>query len=175
MKHYKKMFVSTLVLMSLLFFACPKKVQPPKVEQPQEVVPEQAEVKEEPPIRGEEFQSVPELKNVYFEYDKFYLTEEAKNILQKNAEFLLANPQYEILVEGHCCECGSNEYNLALGQKRASTIRDYYISLGVPADKIATISYGEEKPINKNVAPADSPLCKPNRRGETKVRIKKIK
>ncbi len=171
MKHYKKMFVSTLVLMSLLFFACPKKVQPPKVEQPQEVVP--AEVKEEPPIRGEEFQSVPELKNVYFGYDKFDLTEEAKSILQKNAEFLLANPQYEILVEGHCCECGSNEYNLALGQKRASTIRDYYISLGVPANRIATISYGEEKPINKNAGTPDSPLCKPNRRGETKVRVKK--
>jgi len=174
MKHYKKMLVSTLVLMSLLFFACPKKVQPPKVEQPEEVVPEQPLTKEEPSIRGEEeFYSVPELKTVYFEFDRYNLTEEAKSILQKNAEFLLANPQYEILVEGHCCECGSNEYNLALGQKRASTIKDYYISLGVPADRIATISYGEEKPINKNAGPPDSPLCKPNRRGETKVRVKK--
>ncbi len=145
---------------------------PPQVEPPKEVI-EEPKVVEEPTIRGEEFYSIPELKSVYFEFDKYYLTEEAKETLQKNAEFLLANPQYEILVEGHCCECGSNEYNLALGQKRASTIRDYYISLGIPADKIATISYGEEKPINKNAGPPDSPLCQPNRRGETKVRVKR--
>lgn len=163
-----------LVLSCLVFFACPKKVPPPQP--PQEVAPPQVEQPkevEEPSIRGEEFQSIPELKNVYFDYDKYNLTEEAKSILQKNAEFLISHSEYEILVEGHCCECGTNDYNLALGQKRATTVRDYYISLGVSGDRIATISYGEEKPINKNVGPPDSPLCQPNRRAETKVRLKK--
>lgn len=173
MKNFKEIINITLIsILVLTFFGCPKKVKPPVIEKPQ--YEEKEITKEEPSIRvGEEFTSIEELKNVHFEYDKFDLTEEAKNILQKNAEFLLSNPQYEILVEGHCCECGSNEYNLALGQKRASKVREYYISLGIPAGKIATISYGEEKPINKNIAPPDSPLCKPNRRAETKVRVKK--
>lgn len=160
------------IMFTLSFFACPKKVKPtpPEVTPPQVEVPKEVE---EPSIRGEEFVSLPELKNVYFDYDKFDLTDETKQILQKNVEFLLAHPEYEILVEGHCCECGTNDYNLALGQKRATTVREYYVSLGIPADKIATISYGEEKPINKNAGPPDSPLCRPNRRAETKVRIKK--
>ncbi|MCS7152129.1 MAG: OmpA family protein [Endomicrobia bacterium] len=162
-----------LLLLTISFFACPKKVKPPVTQK--EITPQVEPTKEvtEASIRGDEFISVPELKNVYFDYDKFDLTEESKSILRKNVEFLLANPQYDILVEGHCCECGTNDYNLALGQKRASTVREYYISLGVPANKIATISYGEEKPVNRNAGPPDSPLCKFNRRAETKVRTKK--
>lgn len=171
----KKQIVVFITLMSLSFFACPKKVTPPP---PQEVEPPAIEEKTEidtgePSIRGDEFMSVPELKNVYFDFDKYDLTDEAKKILQKNAEYLIANPQYEVLVEGHTCECGSNEYNLGLGQKRANTVRDYYINLGIKANRIATISYGEEKPINPNAGPPDSPLCKANRRAETKVRVKK--
>ncbi|MFN3550595.1 MAG: OmpA family protein [Endomicrobiia bacterium] len=170
MKNLKLTSIILISVLLLSFFGCPKKVKPPVVEKPQYEI----EPQEEPDIRiGEDFVSLEELKNVYFEFDRFDLTEEAKSVLQKNAKFLLDNPQYEILVEGHCCECGSNEYNLALGQKRASVVRDYYINLGVSSRRVATISYGEEKPINKNVAPPDSPLCKPNRRAETKVRVKK--
>ncbi len=170
MKNLKMLKFIALILV-ISFFGCPKKVKPPVVEKPQY---EKEITTEEPDIRtGEDFVSIEELKNVYFEFDKFYLTEEAKNILQKNAKFLMENPQYEVLIEGHCCECGSNEYNLALGQKRASIVKDYYVNLGIPSGRIATVSYGEEKPINKNVAPPDSPLCKPNRRVETKVRVKK--
>lgn len=171
-KNLFQVFNVVLLLLTVCFFACPKK---PKPTLPQEVEPSIEKPIEitEPSIRGDEFISLPELKNVYFEFDKFDLTDEAKEILRKNAEFLRAHPEYEILVEGHCCECGTNDYNLALGQKRASTVREYYISLGIPAGNIATISYGEEKPVNKNVAPPDSSLCKPNRRAETKVRIRK--
>lgn len=168
---YKTLLIYLILCLS--FFACPKKVTPPT---PQEVTPPTVEEKievEEPSVRGEEFISIPELQNVYFEFDKFDLTNEAKEILRKNADYLIANPQYEILVEGHTCECGSNEYNLGLGQKRASAVRDYYINLGVKANRIATISYGEEKPVNPNAGPPDSSLCKPNRRAETKVRVKK--
>lgn len=171
-KKYDIIFL--IFLISLAFFACPKKVTPPP---PQEIeapsITEQKIEEEEPSIRGDEFVSIAELKNVYFEFDKYDLTDEAKKILQKNAEYLIANSQYEVLVEGHTCECGSNEYNLGLGQKRANTVREYYINLGVEAGRIATISYGEEKPINPNAGPPDSPLCKSNRRAETKVRVKK--
>lgn len=170
--RYKTKFVPALiffVVIMLTLSGCPKRpkeIAPPSVE----VVPPEAE---ELTIRGEEFISIPEVKNVYFEYDKFHLTEEAKTILQNNAKFLSENLQYEILVEGHCCECGTNEYNLGLGQKRADTVRNYYIRLGISPTRIATISYGEEKPINRNAGPPDSPLCTVNRRGETKVRVKK--
>lgn len=169
----KHKVLGLMLLMSLIFFACPKKVTPPP---PQEVEPPRVETEidtVEPSIRGDEFVSIPELKNVYFDFDRYDLTEEAKKILQKNAEYLIANPQYEVLVEGHTCECGSNEYNLGLGQKRANAVRDYYINLGVRGNRIATISYGEEKPINPNAGPPDTPLCKANRRAETKVRVKK--
>lgn len=173
-----KKTISSLFLIGLcllVFLGCPKKPQPvPETQQEEVTLPPPQETIEEPSIRGEEeFQSVPELKNVYFDFDKFDLTEEAKAILQKNAEYLLAHPEYEVLVEGHTCECGTNEYNLGLGQKRANAVRDYYISLGIPANSVATISYGEEKPVNKNAGPPDSPLCKLNRRAETKVRVKK--
>ncbi|MCS7228293.1 MAG: OmpA family protein [Endomicrobia bacterium] len=170
MKTWQK---SLYLLFILTLFGCPKKIQPPKVE---DIAPPQVQQPtevSEPTIRGEEFQSIPELKSVYFEYDKFNLTDEAKKVLQKNAEYLLSHPEYEILVEGHCCECGSNEYNLGLGQKRASVVREFYMSLGISGGKIATISYGEEKPVNKAAGPPDSPLCQPNRRAETKVRVKK--
>ncbi|MEN3013029.1 MAG: OmpA family protein [Endomicrobiia bacterium] len=171
---YKKYSLILILFSCIIFFGCPKKVTTPS---PEEVTPprqQEVEVEpQEPSIRGDEFVSIPELKNVYFEFDKYDLTEEAKGILQKNAEYLISNPQYEILVEGHTCECGSNDYNLGLGQKRANAVRDYYINLGIQANRIATISYGEEKPINPNAGPPDTSLCKPNRRAETKVRLKK--
>ena len=85
------------------------------------------------------------------------------------------HPELEILVEGNCCECGTNEYNLALGQKRATVVKDYYIKLGVLPEKIQTVSYGEEKPVNLNVGPPDSPLCGTNRRVETKIRKRSLK
>lgn len=156
----------TLLLLSLLT-SCPKK----PVVKPLEPLPP-AVTEEEPEITGKEFVSVDELKNVYFEYDKYFLGSEAKEILAKNAEYLKANPTAEILVEGHCCECGTSEYNIALGQKRASAIKEYYISLGILASRIATISYGEEKPVIPNACPfGDTPQGALNRRGETKIRF----
>ncbi len=169
MKNYKNMIF--LLLASIVFFGCPKRIK--KVEVPvQETIQIESD-QDELNIRGDEFVSLSELKPVYFDFDRFNLSESAKNILDQNSKFLLSRPELEILVEGHCCECGTNEYNLALGQKRASIVRDYYINLGIKGNRIATISYGEEKPINKNVAPPDVPACIPNRRVETKVRQKK--
>lgn len=165
-------YILLLFIITGFFYSCPKRKPKPLPPQPQESeIP--TTVVEEPSIRGEEFVSIPELRTVNFQFDRFDLTDEAKKILEENAKYLSVHPEYEILVEGHCCECGTAEYNLALGQKRAMTVREYYINLGIPAGKIATISYGEEKPINKNAGPPDSIRCIPNRRAETKVRIKK--
>ena len=172
MKYLKLINFLPMSIMLLFLSGCPKRPVVKPTEEPTKIVPT-TDV-EEPSIReGDEFQSIPELKVIHFDFDRYDLTEKAKEILKENAQYLKAHPELEILVEGHCCECGTNEYNLILGQKRALTVRDYYISLGIDPGRIATISYGEEKPINKNAGPPDSPLCAPNRRVETKVRLKK--
>lgn len=125
-------------------------------------------------VSYKDFTSIPEIATVYFDYDKYELSEETRKTLQKNADFLKIHPELEVIVEGNCCECGTNEYNLALGQQRAKIVSDYYIKLGIVASKIGTISYGKEKPINVNAGPPDSPLCGVNRRAETKIKTIKL-
>jgi peptidoglycan-associated lipoprotein len=89
-----------------------------------------------------------DLKSVHFDFDKFSLTAEAKTILKKNAEWLQKNPKTKIQVEGHCDNRGTIEYNIALGDKRATTVKKYLVALGIKADKINTISYGKERPLD---------------------------
>lgn len=84
--------------------------------------------------------------DVYFAYNESDLTPEAQAQLSKNASWLRANPGYVALVEGHCDERGTNEYNLALGERRASTTVGYLVSLGVAAGRFQTVSFGEERP-----------------------------
>jgi len=86
------------------------------------------------------------LGDVYFDFDKADLTEDARARLAKNADWLRAHPEFELRIEGHCDERGTNEYNLALGERRAAAAKDYIVSLGVAAAKLGTISYGEERP-----------------------------
>ena len=87
------------------------------------------------------------LQDVQFDYDRYDLNEEARAILQKNAQWLQSNPAARVEVEGHCDERGTVEYNLALGAKRAKAARDYLASLGVAESRLSTISYGEELPL----------------------------
>jgi peptidoglycan-associated lipoprotein len=87
------------------------------------------------------------LEDVFFDTDRFDLTPEARGILAKNANWLLQYSTVLILIEGHCDERNTREYNLALGDRRANAVRDYLSSLGVSADRIRTISYGEERPF----------------------------
>ena len=164
----KKIINFSLILaIGFVLTGCPKKPVPPP---PVPVIEEPEKVDEEPTLRGKEYQSIPELKVIYFDYDKSDVSSEASIKIKENAEYMKQHLDLEILVEGHCCECGTNEYNLALGQKRALTIRDYYIKLGIDGGRVATISYGEEKPVYQNAGPPDSPSCAYNRRAETKVR-----
>ena len=89
------------------------------------------------------------LQDIHFDYDSFDLSPEARDILQANANWLKSNPQAKVEIEGHCDERGTAEYNLALGAKRAKAARDYLVTLGVSANQISTISYGEELPACK--------------------------
>lgn len=91
---------------------------------------------------------VRKLTRIYFDYDRYVLTKPAQDLLYANAQILKASPALRVVVEGHCDERGSDEYNLALGEKRAIATRNYLISLGVPMDQLSTISYGEEVPLD---------------------------
>jgi len=83
---------------------------------------------------------------VYFGYDQSILTAEGQATLDRQAAFLKANPTIRIVIEGHCDERGTREYNLALGDRRASAARDYLVAKGVNASRLTTISYGKERP-----------------------------
>lgn len=91
---------------------------------------------------------VRKLSRIYFDFDQYTLTKTAQDTLYANAQILKAAPALKVVVEGHCDERGSDEYNLALGEKRAIATKNYLISLGVPTDQLGTISYGEEVPLD---------------------------
>jgi len=83
---------------------------------------------------------------VFFEYDQTVISEEGRDTLLKQAQFLNNNMDISITITGHCDERGTREYNLALGERRASSAKNYLVSLGVDANRISVISYGKEKP-----------------------------
>ncbi len=118
-------------------------------------------------IRNPEFTSHEGIKTITFDFDKYELTPEAIEILSANAG-ILKEKKLTVLIEGHCDERGTVEYNLALGQKRANVVKDYYIRLGVPENSIGTISYGEENPLCNE---SSQECWAKNRRAETKVNI----
>jgi len=126
-------------------------------------------MKVEGEIRGPEFQSQENLKTVNFDYDRYELSDSVRKTLQANAELLKVRKEWSVLVEGHCDQRGTTEYNLALGQKRAKAVRDYYVRLGVPEDSVGTISYGEEMPVCQEETEA---CWLTNRRAETKIKVK---
>lgn len=89
------------------------------------------------------------LERVHFAYNQFTLEEAARTILEQNAVYLRSNPGLKVVIEGHCDERGSDEYNLALGERRAMAAKNYLVSLGIAAERLSTISYGEEQPLVK--------------------------
>jgi peptidoglycan-associated lipoprotein len=88
-----------------------------------------------------------ESEKIYFDYDKADLKPEARATLEQKARFLQANSSYSVTIEGNCDERGTNEYNLALGERRADAASKFLNSMGISADRITTVSYGEEKPV----------------------------
>jgi len=88
------------------------------------------------------------LQNIYFDFDKHNLTSDSVAKLDTSAAWLKKNGGRPIVIEGHCDERGTNEYNMALGERRANSAMNYLVSLGVPAENITTVSYGEERPVD---------------------------
>lgn len=88
------------------------------------------------------------LVTVNFEYDKSSLSSEARKKLQGNVEWMKAHPKSKVQIEGHTDSRGSIEYNLALGERRANAVKNYMVSAGIAGDRLSTISFGEEKPID---------------------------
>jgi len=110
--------------------------------------------------------SVFESEHIYFDFDKSELKSLARQILKKKADWLIQNPGYSLRIEGHCDERGTNEYNLALGERRANAAWKFLNALGVSGDRMTTISYGEERP---DVPGHDEQAWSMNRRDEFKI------
>lgn len=125
---------------------------------------------EELDVHGKEFEESSRLEKIYFDFDSSDLSEEARSKLAVNATYLKKSKEAEFIVQGHCDERGTIAYNLALGQKRAQSVRQYYISLGFDPKKVGTLSLGEENPECKE--PNEECWSK-NRKGETQVRALK--
>ncbi len=106
------------------------------------------------------------LERIHFDFDQFTLSADARRILKQNAKFLKANSGVQAVIEGHCDERGSDEYNLALGESRALAAKNYLVSLGISAKRLSVISYGEEKPLIKA---SNEAAWAQNRRAEFKA------
>ena len=87
------------------------------------------------------------LKDIFFEFDNYDLSDNAKFILKKNVAYLKSNPSLKIEIQGHCDERGVNNYNIALGERRAQSTKQYLVSQGVDSSNVQAIAYGEEKPF----------------------------
>jgi peptidoglycan-associated lipoprotein len=155
-----------VLALTVLVGACAKKTPPPQPDLSSSTVttPTQPATDIEPKPRPAVADKVPDplsgditaandhaykaglLGDVYFDFDRADLTEQSRARLARNAEFLRSHPEFQLSLEGHCDERGTNEYNLALGERRAAAAKDYMVSLGVAAARLRTISYGEERP-----------------------------
>ena len=162
----KKLVILSLVclLVFAFFLSCRKKVEeappppPPQVkEQPMVEKVEKPPVVKEPELSEEEIfmaKSLEEinkeapLEMIHFDYDKYFIRSDAKPVLEENATWLKKFSSARLLIEGHCDERGTEEYNLALGEKRAKSTLDYLISLGVSPDRMEIISYGKSQPLD---------------------------
>jgi len=161
----KKTFILTLAIFLIFgsMISCRKKVEeapppPPQAkEQPKVEKVEEPPVVKEPVLSEEEIfarKSLEEinaekpLAMIHFDYDKFFIRDDAKPVLESNAAWLNKWKTAKLLIEGHCDERGTEEYNLALGEKRAKSTLDYLVSLGVSPDRLKIISYGKSQPLD---------------------------
>ena len=107
-----------------------------------------------------------EAGNIYFDFDKSDLIPDARAILKRKAEWLQDNPQFRVRIEGHCDERGTNEYNIALGERRANAAFRFLNALGISGERLDIVSYGEEKPADPG---HNSEAWDKNRRDEFKL------
>jgi len=163
----KKSFIITILILciGLIMMGCPKKTvikEEPSVKKEEVAKKEEAAkreeaarkefeksltAKKEPGIEGVVFESSL-LKDIRFDFDRYDIRPADAAILKENAAVLKKYHKVKIQIEGHCDERGTNEYNLALGERRANSAKNYLLSVGVSPERISTISYGEERPVD---------------------------
>ncbi|NVN88980.1 MAG: peptidoglycan-associated lipoprotein Pal [Desulfuromonadales bacterium] len=134
----------------------PSQPTTPKVETPKTEAPAVVTETEKPVVEAQKPSETPVVKETpaetafeiaYFDFDKSELRQDTREVLSKNADIMLkSKTNVKVKIEGHCDERGSAEYNLALGERRAKSALQYLLTLGVPANRLSTISYGKEKP-----------------------------
>lgn len=163
----KKIFLALAITAGVIIGGCTEKKPLTPVQQP-EATQEQPKIKEEPKeskpseqttapqtesveskdLASRNVEEIPGMfKDIYFDYDRYDIREDAKITLKSVADYLIKNGGIRVLIEGHCDSRGTSEYNLGLGERRAKAARDYLLSLGVPSARIEAISYGKEKPV----------------------------
>ena len=143
------------LILTFLFVGCSKEEPPPPTAeaQPPRVAPPPpppAPVPTPPPGPSISQQAFQEFQNqdIYFDFDKYDLRTDARTTLDRKASFLNQNSSIRVQVEGHCDERGTNEYNMALGERRANAAKQYLTTAGISAARLSTISYGEERPLD---------------------------
>lgn len=145
-------YILAVFLVTLGVFAsagCGKKPKPSTdvVKTPATTTQTQTPETKEPSSPAVEPQVELMLEDVYFDYDKSNLRDDARTVLERDAQMLTKYPSVRLLLEGHCDERGTVEYNLALGDRRAQSVKSYLVQFGVDAGRLSTISYGEERPF----------------------------
>ncbi len=138
-------------------------VRPPAAPAPSKV---------EPSVLSEELETLNKkgyLTDAFFDYDKADLRDDARTVLATDAEWLKKYPSIQFLIEGHCDERGTSEYNLALGDRRSNAAKEYLASLGIDASRIRTVSYGKERPF---CTPSTEECWQQNRRAHFLITAK---
>jgi peptidoglycan-associated lipoprotein len=157
------MKLRTIVLLVLItailvsFYGCKKKTSGPQTPPPAPAVAPSSPTTDWTPEKRDEALKVETtadyynkqgvLKRINYETNKWEILPEAREILKKNAEWTLKHAEFNLIIEGHCDERNTEAFNLALGERRANAAKEYLIGLGIPASKIQTVSYGENKPL----------------------------
>jgi peptidoglycan-associated lipoprotein len=150
MQKKKWIFLALLLVIPGLMFSvsCQKKLVDASPEpMAKEVVVEEVVVVEEEVVVAYKAPGVVMQEDIYFNFDKATLTPSAQDNLLRKAEWLRENSDVTVTIEGHCDARGTNEYNLALGDRRAESAKTFLVDLGIAASRVTTISYGEERPV----------------------------
>ncbi len=151
MKRIWLLLIISALALALLLSACGKP-KPPTTEQPTTPTvtapPETTKAVEPPPPPPKPVLKESQFQTVYFDFDKYNLRSDARTALDQNFQLLQEFPDVIIKIEGHCDERGTVEYNLSLGEKRAQAAKTYLVTAGISADRIQTISYGKERPVD---------------------------
>src|SRR6266850_150740 len=153
-------FTAILLVMVIVLTGCAKKVPPPAPPPPAARPLTEDEIFQRKTIA--ELNAERPLADVYFDYDMSTVRDDARAILQRNADYLRRWPTIRVTIEGHADARGTNEYNLALGERRGASVKDYLVSLGIGADRMLAISKGEEEPLCTEMTEACFAM---NRRG----------